>query len=264
MIRLICIDVDGTLIGTAGNVLPEVWQAVDRARERGIRLAIASGRPAFGVTREYADRLDADGWHIFQNGASVVHLPTHRSRSAALPLDSVEMLIKRARNIGRLLELYTDEDYTSEGDPVRARQHAELLGVPYTGRRFETLNGTIVRGQWLVPHTESKWVLAEPHEGLTLSPSTAPLMPDTLFVNLTREGTDKSSAVRTVAEEYGFALEEVMFVGDGHNDMTAMQLVGCGVAMANAEPEVRAVARHVVPHVDAAGLAEAIEIAFQG
>ena len=261
MVRLICIDVDGTLVGSSGTVLPEVWDAAARAREAGIRLAICSGRPAFGATREYAACLDAEGWHVFQNGASVVHLPSGESRSTPLPPETVAMLVTRARRRGRVLELYTDAEYAVESDSDRARRHADLLGVPFERRAFASLHATIVRGQWLVAPDELDAVMAEEHAGLNVSPSTSPVMPDTVFVNLTKAGVDKAHAVRAVAAAYGFELAEVMVVGDGHNDATAMTAVGYAVAMANADAAAKAAARIHVGHVDENGLVEAIELA---
>jgi hydroxymethylpyrimidine pyrophosphatase-like HAD family hydrolase len=90
LIGLIGIDVDGTLVGSSGIVPEFVWEAAERARAAGIRLALCSGRPAFGTAREYARRLDAEGWHMFQNGASVVYLPTGDSRSTPLPREHVD------------------------------------------------------------------------------------------------------------------------------------------------------------------------------
>ena len=261
-IRLVCIDVDGTLIGSTGTVDPAVWRAVARARAAGIRLAVCSGRPAFGITREHAGRLDAEGWHSFQNGASVVQLSTGRTHSACLAPDSVEMLVRRARATGRLLELYTDDSYAFDGDADRSRSHAALLGVPFQSRPIESLRGPIVRALWLLPHAEADAVIAEPHPGLELSRSTSPVMPDTCFVNLTLEGVDKATAVRAMAAEYDLPLEQIMFVGDGHNDAAAMRIVGCPVAMGNADPEARAAAARSVAHVDEGGLIEALELAL--
>ena len=262
MIELLCIDVDGTLVGSSGDVAPEVWAAAARARSRGVRLALCSGRPAFGISRTYAERLDADGWHVFQNGASVVNLATGASRSSPLEPRVVERLVARAREAGRILELYGDSAYAVERTDDRARRHAALLGVPFAPRPFASLAGTIVRAQWLVAREEEAALLAEPHEGLTVSPSVSPVMPDTTFVNLTPVGVDKGSAVRVVAREYGVPLERVMVVGDGANDAAAMRAVGFPVAMGNAEPEVRAVARRAVAHVDEGGLVEAIALAI--
>ena len=263
MLDLVFIDVDGTLVGSSRDVTPTVWAAIDRARALGLRLALCSGRPAFGATRDFALRIDPRGWHIYQNGASVVHAGTGESRSTTMPAAAVSMLIERARQSGRILELYADEDYVVQPDADRARRHADLLKIAYSPRPFETLRGAVVRAQWLIARDEETAVLSEPHSGLTMSPSVAPAMPDSLFINLTSDGVDKGSAVRAVTAAYGLSLDRVMYVGDGRNDAVAMRTVGVPVAMANAEDETLAAARHVVGDVDEDGLVEALEIALQ-
>lgn len=263
MIRLVCIDVDGTLVGSSGVVAPESWAAAERARAAGVRLAICSGRPAFGLARGYAERLDGTGWHIFQNGSSVVHLSGGEARSRPLPAATVTMLIARARATGRVLELYGDTDYVVESILPRAARHAALLGVPYRPRPLESFTECIVRAQWVVPHDEAPAVLAEPHDGLTLAASLSPVMPDTTFINATPVGVDKGDALRRVAAEYGIPLSAVMMVGDSDNDISALRVAGHPVAMGNAEPSVKVVAETVVGDVDRGGLVEALELAVR-
>ena len=261
LIRLVFVDVDGTLVGSGSRIHPSVWPAADHARAVGVRLSLCSGRPGFGVSRSYAERLDPAGWHIFQNGASIVHLPIGASRSMHFAPDVVTSLIARARATGRQLELYTDTDYVVEQTSDRARAHALLLGVPFNPRPFESLAGPFVRAQWVVPLDQAPAIDAEPHPGLEMSSSTSPVMPDTQFMNMTPDGVSKAAAVRAVAAGYGVPLDEVMFVGDGWNDIDAMRIIGHPVAMANAEPEVRTVARTMVADVDDGGLAQALALA---
>jgi hypothetical protein len=273
-IRLIGIDVDGTLVGTGGIVHPRIWEAAKRARELGIHLALCSGRPAFGLALEYAGRLEAGGWHIFQNGASIVNLATTqspplgipslaaRSRSVAIPLPWVETLIEQARETRETLELYSDTTFVSESTSAWAREHAELLGVPFEPAPFESLTEPIVRAQWLLSRARATQVTATAHPGLEVAQSTSPLMPDTQFVGLTREGVTKGSAMRSIAAEYGVSLADVMYVGDSGNDLSALQIVGHPVAMGNADPAVITAAKHTVDHVDRGGLAQALEMAI--
>jgi Cof subfamily protein (haloacid dehalogenase superfamily) len=261
MIRLICLDVDGTLVGSSGDVLPIVWAAAAEARARGIRLAICSGRPAFGKARAFAERLDLVAWHVFQNGASVVHLPDGETRSRALPLEALARVIARSRETGRVLELYTDTEYAVESMAPLAREHAALLGVSYAPRPLESLGG-IVRAQWVVPSDQVTTIAAEPHDGLTVAESLSPVMPGTSFVNLTAEGVNKGDAVRRVAEAYSIALADTMMVGDSDNDLSALRVVGMPVAMGNAEPAVKAAAHHVVGDVDVGGTVEAFALAM--
>jgi len=283
MVGLVCIDVDGTLVGASGNVPSNVWAATDRALAAGIRLAVCSGRPAFGVTRTFAERLDATGWHIFQNGASVVQLPSFASRSASVAPEAVARMIQRARSTGRVLELYTDTEYAVESarstgrvlelytdteyavesSSERARQHAALLGVPFVARAFESLTGPVVRALWLCDQSDAEETLREEHPGLELGPASSPAMPDTVFINTTAAGVNKAVSVKTVAAAYGVSLDRVMFVGDGQNDIGAMEAVGLSVAMGNAAPEVRAIARYQVADVDEGGLVEALDLALR-
>jgi Cof subfamily protein (haloacid dehalogenase superfamily) len=262
VIPVVFVDVDGTLVGSSGDVMPEVWAAADRLRAAGVRLVLCSGRPGFGKARAFAERLDPEGWHVFQNGASVMRPATGESRSRGLAPELAGWLVARAAETGRVLELYTDDEIAVERDTDRARRHADLLGIPFRARPFTSLAGPAVRAQWLVAREEADAVIAESHAGLNYSPSVSPVMPDTTFVNITAEGIDKAVAVRAVAEAYGVPVERTMMVGDGANDATALRAVGFPVAMGNAEPEALEAASRVVGHVDDGGLIEAFDLAL--
>jgi HAD superfamily hydrolase (TIGR01484 family) len=172
------------------------------------------------------------------------------------------VLIAQARDTGRVLELYSDKDYVAESTHDWAREHAVLLGVPFTRRAFESLEGTAVRAQWLVSLAEANRVRAAIPAGVEVAQSTSPLMPETQFVGITRQGVSKGSAMQAIAGEYGIELREVMYIGDAGNDLPALQVVGHPVAMAGASPAVRASARHTVPGPEEGGVAAALDIAM--
>jgi Cof subfamily protein (haloacid dehalogenase superfamily) len=261
-VHLIGIDVDGTLVGSSGEVSPRVWEAAETARAKGIRLALCSGRPAFGVALEYARRLDPGGWHAFQNGASIVHLATGQSRSVVLPPAAVQSFIAEARASGNVLELYDDKGWVAESTAAWAQEHARLLGVKFDPRPFESLEGAAVRAQWLLTPAQARHMMSSTHPGLEVAQSTSPLMPDTQFVGFTREGVSKASAMRTIAEQYGVALKDAMYIGDSGNDLPALRVVGYPIAMANATPAVIAAASRTVASDDRGGVAEALQIAI--
>ena len=269
MLGMICVDVDGTLIGSDNQVRDDVWAALEGARARGVRLVLCSGRPAFGNALAYARRLDPDGWHVFQNGASIINVQAANTQtgpglslSSHFPPQLLPGLLARARQTGRLLEVYTDTDYGFTLPGEYAEAHARLLGVPYVVRAPEDLPGTVVRVQWVVPLSHEAEVLAEAPAGLDLHPSSSPGMPGVSFISATAAGTSKGSAVQRIAQEYGLTLDRVMMVGDAENDVTALRVVGHPVAMGNADPHARAAARYQVAHVDEGGLAEAVALAL--
>ena len=261
-VQLIGIDVDGTLIGASGEVNPRVWEAAETARAKGIHLALCSGRPAFGAALGYAQRLHPGGWHAFQNGASIVHLATGQSRSVPLPLAAVTSFIAEARASGNVLELYNDKGWVAESTAAWAEDHARLLGVKFDPRPFESLEGPAVRAQWLLTPAEARHMMASTHPGLEVAQSTSPLMPDTQFVGFTRGGVSKASAMRTIAEQYGVALKDVMYIGDSGNDLPALRIVGHPIAMANATAAVIAAAGRTVASDDEGGVAEALQLAI--
>lgn len=263
MLGLIAVDVDGTLVGTGNVVRDDVWAALAQARARGVRLAVCSGRPAVGNALAYARRLDPDGWHVFQNGASIVKVDSGESLSEPFPAEKLQAMIEHARRTDRLLEIYTDTEFAITKPGELAERHATLLGVPYTPRPPESLTGTVVRVQWVVPIEQTDLVLHEDHEGLELHPAGSPVMPDTMFISVTKAGVDKGSAVRRVAQKYGLTMDRVMGVGDGGNDLTLLGAVGHPVAMGNAEEKLKAVAETVVAHVDEGGLVQAVELALR-
>jgi Cof subfamily protein (haloacid dehalogenase superfamily) len=262
LIRLIGIDVDGTLVGSSGVVHPAVWAAAKKALHGGIHLVLCSGRPAFGVALDYARQLDPIGWHVFQNGASVIDLHSGRSSSVQIAADFITSLIQRARETQDVLELYSDKSYVTESRGDWARIHAEMLGVPFEPAPYESLSAPVVRAQWVMPDSEAKQYMRAPPSGVEVAVSTSPLLPDARFVGLTHKGVSKGTALRAVATNYGIDLSEVMYVGDADNDLPALRVAGHPVAMSNGSPAVRAIARHTVGHVDEGGLAEAIELAL--
>jgi Cof subfamily protein (haloacid dehalogenase superfamily) len=262
LIRLIGIDIDGTLVGTAGVIHPTVWATAEKARREGIHLVLCSGRPAFGLALEFARRLDPIGWHVFQNGASIIDLQSGKSSSVQIAPDFITRLIRRARETHDILELYSDNAYVTESEKEWARVHAEMLGLPFKPAPYESLGAPVVRAQWVLTGSDAQKYMQAPPTEVEVAVSTSPLLPEANFVGLTHKGVSKGTALRTIAGSYGIDLRDVMYVGDADNDLAALRVAGHPVAMGNGSPAVRALARHTVAHVDEGGLAEALELAL--
>ena len=259
MVELICLDVDGTLVGSRGEPSPAVWSAAERARRRGQRLTLCTARLAAGPTRDWAERLDPDGWHVFHTGAALWQPSTGALDTTPLPTDALAAAVGIAASRGWVLEAYSWDDYVVDDDRSLARDHASLLSIPFRRRPLNSLDGEVVRVQYVVPSAEADDAVASAPPGTTASAATSPVMPGATFVSVTAADVSKASGVTKVAGHVGVALSDAMMVGDGHNDIPAIEVVGWGVAMGNAEPEVIAAARIVAGHVDADGAADMID-----
>jgi Cof subfamily protein (haloacid dehalogenase superfamily) len=260
VLPLVFIDVDGTLVGSSGVPSDAVWSAARRAVDRGQHLALATARPAFGLTWDWAGRLDPDGWHLFQSGTSLVHTGTGAIDHRLLPEAAVTELVAEAAARDWVLELYSDRELAVDSDAPFAVQHAEMLGLAHRRRPPEALHGEVVRAQLVVDLASAAAARALAPVGTVGHSATSPAMPGVAFVSITRADSTKASGVAHLAELAGVALSDVAMVGDGNNDAEALALVGHGIAMGNAEPEAAAVARHRVGDVAADGLIEALEL----
>lgn len=259
MLPLICLDVDGTLVGLAGAPSGALWAAAERARGRGQRLTLCTARLAAGPTREWAQRLDPLGWHVFHTGAARWKPATGEVRARPIPDDAVAACEAIAADRGWVLETYSWDDYVVDSDDELAVAHAGLLALPHRRRRVSDLADPVVRVQFVVRSADAAAAVAAAPPGTTASAATSPVMPGAAFVSVTAAGVSKAEGIAAVADDLGVPLSDVMMVGDGHNDLPAIEAVGWGVAMGNAEPEVVAAARLLVADVEDDGAAQAID-----
>ena len=264
VIPLIFIDVDGTLVGKSHEVTAGVWAAVDAARARGQRLALSTARGAFGSSWEMAQRLDPDGWHVFHAGGAVVHTATGEALGEPLDALALDKLTAIAAERDWILELYSPSAYAVESDAQPSIDHAELMGVAFATvdfADFRKQHDRIVRAQFVVDVAERQSVteLVAPL-GLAVSSATSPIMSGISFVSITPPGITKATGIARICEALGVGIESVMMVGDGLNDLPAIEAVGYPVAMGNAEEQVKAAARYIVADVESDGLAEALDL----
>lgn len=260
MLPLVCIDVDGTLVGSAGQPTPVIWAAAAAAVARGQHLAICTARPPFAYTWGYAERLDPAGWHIFHNGAALVDTATKGARPRPLTAGQVDACIGSAHARDWVLELYDVFELAVDSDAPLAVDHAGLLGVPHVRRTLAELAGPVVRAQFVVPIADAPAAIAAAPAGTEAHAATSPIMRGAAFVSVTSAGVSKAAAIVELAAMLGIDLADVMMVGDAGNDIAAMGVVGHPVAMGNADELTAAAARYRVGHVDHDGLAEALEL----
>jgi Cof subfamily protein (haloacid dehalogenase superfamily) len=247
-------------VGESGEPTIAVWSAAEAARERGQHLALCTARGAFGKSADFAGRLDPDGWHIFHAGASLLHTGTANVVNAVLDTAQVKECAAAGLSNDWVVEFYSTSEYAVETDAPAAREHASLLGVDFECRDRGTLTGGIVRVQFVVELAETQAAITAAPTGTRATSATSPIQPGYAFVSVVRAGVDKGTAIEALAAKLGTTPSSVMMIGDGHNDVDALKVVGHPVAMGNADEAALAVSDHVVASVERDGVAEALEL----
>ena len=264
MIPLVVLDLDGTIVGAAGQVQQCVWEAVDRAREAGVKVVACTGRPALGSALKIAQRLGPNNPHVFQSGAHVGYPDGRTLKASALGDAATAQLIEASRRLGIVLELYTPNTLFVERKTPLSDAHAKLLGVSAIVRDLEDVAAKepVVRAQWVVPVGREHELAEHAPRAVHVSTATSPALPDIAFVSVTNEGVSKASAIVHLAEHLRIDIANVMAVGDSPGDVPMLDVVGHPRVMANASADLRRRYPHVVGDVERCGAVEALDEAI--
>ena len=279
-IRLIALDLDGTLLNSRGELTTRNRAAITAARERGVRVALVTGR-RFRDARPLALDLGLDVPVIAHNGALTKHARTLETVAALLlPMDAAHAVIRVGREQGADALVSDDPDaagllvydHISEGNLALAKYIAwsrRIVGdeareavrqVPSLEEYLDhapvhvAFSGSCARMQNLSAELERAL-----GSGVKLLLTLYPKQ-DFALLDVLHPLASKGAGLAAVAVEYGLAREEVMAVGDNLNDVEMLDYAGTGVLMGNAEPSLRDAARlHTTATNDEDGVALAIE-----
>lgn len=263
MIPLVLLDLDGTVIGSSGQVLPCVWAAVDKLKLAGVRLAVCTGRPRVGVAKRVAERLGPTTPHIFQNGAMTAYADGDTVQLHALKEASTRALIAHARAHNLALEIYTPNALYIERRTPLSEAHEKLIGANAIVRNLGDVaaNEPVVRAQWVVNEEQEALALAAQATGVQIATAVSPALKGTAFISVTSQGVSKGSAVRALIASQRLKPENVMAVGDTTGDLPMLEAVGHPVVMADAPASLRE-RFYTVGKVDECGVVEALERAL--
>jgi hypothetical protein len=261
--QLAVIDVDGTLINKQGKISAADKEAIGKARDKGILVALSTGR-VVPACMYLLEELGLDGFHIFCDGA-LVYNPATAQTCYSQPLCQGPLLsaIEFVREHNIYLELYTILDYYVEYENWSAKMHREFFRISPTVTDFKKVALTQdVQKIELMVHDQTERRGAELfmshfEDDFHFSIARAPAYPEVEFVNIVSPGISKGRALEKMAAQMGISLRNVIAFGDGSNDLPLFRAAGFGVAMGNARAELKEIADYVTLDVEESGLAAA-------
>ncbi len=270
-VRLIALDIDGTLLDSQWKLPEANRSAIAEATRRGIEVALVTGR-RYDFAMPIARKIDAPLTMIVSNGALIrthdgeTHLRHLLPREVAARVleitkpwrDGAGVVFDRPGERQIILEvLETDE-------PIRTAYYArnkEFLAqaVPLESCLTEDPLQVMFSGK-VAPMRAAETVLraAKTEENFGIA-STIYESRDFAMIDVIHPRCSKGSSLQEWATLRGLAREEVMAIGDNHNDVEMLSFAGIPVVMGNCVPELRNFGWHETCSNDENGVAAAIE-----
>ena len=257
-VRLVAVDVDGTLLNSRKELTPSVLAAVEAVKARGILFTIATGRDICGLTC-FQQLISPEAPVITYNGAELRRAGSGELiSSVCLPAGCAREIIYRGLDKGFSVIVWSLGSLYIGQPGIYSEGYPEMYGIrekPLTGTEALAAEG-VTKVIWA---GENGMIGAlEKQLRLMPIPGSECCTSDPTYLEFMARGVNKGAGLRAAAEELELSREEVMAVGDGHNDMPMLRWAGVSVAMGNASAEVKRSARFVTESCERDGLAVAL------
>lgn len=267
-IKMIGLDLDGTLLNTKKELTDHTRRVLAAAIDAGILVLMATGRPFTGIPEELRT-FPGIHYALTSNGARVLDTDHNKILiEQLLPMESAKKALRIFEKYDTLSEIYFDgQGYADAAklDNVGKYHHdpnmwnyvrTTRIAVPDIWDVIAKENRNMDKVQALFADMDERaaaWKELSELKELELVGSLS------YNIEINAAGVNKGTALVALGEMLGIPRESIMACGDGDNDVHLLREVGFGVAMANAQLKVKDVADHITSSNDEDGVARAIE-----
>ena len=253
-IKLIALDLDGTALTPQNKVAETTTDAVRRAREAGVYVAVSTGRIC-GEARDFAVDLDADDLMVTSGGATLSSISGEScTMRMSMPWEAAVRAAAAVERIGMIAMIYDDLGFgsykTNEGYLTSKKVVPSV--AEYIADHHLSVDKIFVRSQDPVTLLRTRAIL-EQIPGIRVMSSAA----DNLEV--ITPAADKGTALGMLCRDIGTDLDHAAAIGDSENDFEMLRAVALPIAMGNASSEVKALCRWETDTNAEDGVAHAID-----
>lgn len=265
MIKLITIDVDGTLVTPLKRLTKENIAAIERAKKSGIHIALVSGRPfhsmidlnkSLGLDKKGHFTICQNGSYVFDNFSQKPMFGTFQSPSDLVKL---EKLLEGFRL--DISAMDGENFYSNKKNPnIYTKIDAKIHKMPIKRVNYEALPKDMNFGRFMVlgsSHEIKRFVENMPDE---IKNNYYPVQTAPFLVEIMNKNTNKGYAISQMADKLGYKMEEVMAIGNEKNDIPMLEAAGFAVAMGNAVDELKKHADYITKSNLKSGVGHAIDM----
>lgn len=263
MIKLIALDLDGTLLNSEHQISHYTQAIIQKAQTQGIHIVLASGRPLDGMMAHLNTlNLTTNNHYVVSYNGGLVQCVGNGNTIAKLTLTGKDAknLAGVARDLGVFVHAFTQKHglITPEMNPYTEHE-ANINGIPITLMDFTELEDDDIVMKVMMIDAPEKLTSAIEQLPKMVKDKYAIVQSAPIFLEFLNPNATKGSAVAALAEHLGIVQQNVMCMGDAGNDHSMIEWAGIGVAMGNADPKTQALANALTDTNDQDGVAKAIE-----
>ena len=258
-IRLLALDLDGTVVSPDLQVDERDVEALARAEAAGIAVVACTGRP-FPGAMIWIRRLGLHGPFVCYQGAEIRTPDGETWLDQGLPRDVALAVIRYCDERDLHVQAYRDDRLIVARDRPEARDYAHHAGMDFhvVGDLAKALGPTTPKLVIVAPAATIDRTLPELQQAFEEDVYAATSMPT--YLEVTRKGATKSRALSVLCERLGVERSATAAAGDGRNDIPMLEWAQLGVAIAGSRPEVIAAADgRTVPPPGGAGMVALVD-----
>ena len=266
-VKLLALDLDGTVLRSDNTLSPVVGRALEKAAASGIEVAVASGRPFGSMPREILS-IDGVDYVIASNGAAIYHQHKRIFSDTLRPQD-VQKILALTAGYDLIWEAFLDGETCTDrryyDDPVRyGCSRAYIDYVRGSRAACDDMRGFIERNRHRLDSVEFVCTDKDLREHLWASLEKA--VPDVYITSSSRNFVEfmngtatKANALRKLCELLDVDQKNTAAAGNADNDVDMLLFAGTGAAVRNATPKCLDAADLIVDTNDNDGIAELVE-----
>ncbi|MBD1431291.1 Cof-type HAD-IIB family hydrolase [Sphingobacterium sp. DN00404] len=251
-IKAVFFDIDGTLLSFKTHQVPSSTQkAIEQLQRQGIKVILSTGRSINSI--DHVKFLDFDGFITFNGGYCVTQESDVLFKQAIHPND-IKAVLKYTEEHPLSFSLMSEKEITIyDVTPEIAGMYAHLnLPVPPLVDINKVDPSSILQTNiFLGPEEEDVFMK-------NVMPNSIASRWTPLFADVNPKGQSKQVGIDIFCKHFGLDIAQTMAFGDGGNDITMLKHVAIGVAMGNANPEVKEIADYITTDVDNDGIWNAL------
>ena len=259
-IKMIAIDLDDTLLRDDTTVSAYTVETIQKARQKGIHIVIATGR-MYGTAKPYGELLQLGDIPMMLFGGGLIQTLESKRKifSQPIPKEATEHVLSLAKKYGWTVQSYIDDVLcvAVRNEYVKSYEDNIHCHAVEMGDDFYYPQGLSDKLLALGPHDDllQVKVLLEEEMGDSLSITFS----KPTFLEIGPKGVSKGKCLQRLCSFYGITLDEVMAFGNGLNDISMIEAAGMGFAVSNAAEEVKKRATYMTASNNDDGVAKAIE-----